>query len=90
MTRGGCQARIESGVQRYCRLRCPRGLRRPGLALDRESMVLGLVGAGGLGLKLQSSLNILAWNQVTVIFIIILTMVLVSEWVSARVRHAII
>jgi phosphonate transport system permease protein len=56
----------------------------------RESTVLGLVGAGGLGLKLQSSLNILAWNQVTVIFIIILLTVLVSEWVSARVRHAII
>jgi len=56
----------------------------------RESTVLGLVGAGGLGLKLQSSLNVLAWNQVTVIFIIILATVLVSEWVSAKVRHAII
>jgi phosphonate transport system permease protein len=56
----------------------------------RESTVLGLVGAGGLGLKLQASLNVLAWNQVTVIFIVILATVLVSEWVSARVRHAII
>lgn len=56
----------------------------------RESTVLGLVGAGGLGLKLQGSLNVLAWNQVTVIFIVILATVLVSEWVSARIRHAII
>jgi phosphonate transport system permease protein len=56
----------------------------------RESTVLGLVGAGGLGLKLQSSLNVLAWNQVTVIFIVILATVLVSEWVSAKIRHAII
>lgn len=56
----------------------------------RESTVLGLVGAGGLGLKLQSSLNVLAWNQVTVIFIVILATVLLSEWVSAKVRHAII
>lgn len=56
----------------------------------RESAVLGLVGAGGLGLKLQDSLNILAWPQVTVIFVLILLTVLVSEWVSARVRHAII
>ncbi len=56
----------------------------------RESAVLGLVGAGGLGLKLQDSLNILAWPQVTVIFVLILMTVLVSEWVSARVRHAII
>ena len=56
----------------------------------RESTVLGLVGAGGIGLQLQSSVNVLAWNQVTMIFIVIFATVLVSEWVSARVRHAII
>ncbi|WP_193171877.1 phosphonate ABC transporter, permease protein PhnE [Nisaea nitritireducens] len=56
----------------------------------RESTVLGLVGAGGLGLRLQESLNVLAWPQVTIIFILILITVLVSEWVSAKVRHAII
>lgn len=56
----------------------------------RESTVLGLVGAGGIGLQLQSSLNILAWPQVTVILLAILATVLLSEWVSAKVRHAII
>lgn len=56
----------------------------------RESTVLGLVGAGGIGLQLQSSLNILAWPQVTVILILILIAVIISEWVSAKVRHAII
>lgn len=56
----------------------------------RESTVLGLVGAGGLGLALESSLNTLAWPQVTVILIIILSTVVVSEWVSAKVRQAII
>jgi phosphonate transport system permease protein len=56
----------------------------------RESTVLGLVGAGGLGLKLQASLNMLAWNQVTVIFLVILVTVAASEWISARLRHAII
>lgn len=56
----------------------------------RESTILGLVGAGGIGLQLQSSLNTLAWSQVTVIFALILATVLLSEWVSARVRHAII
>jgi phosphonate transport system permease protein len=35
----------------------------------RESTVLGLVGAGGLGLKLQASLNTLAWSQVTAILL---------------------
>ncbi len=56
----------------------------------RESAILGLVGAGGLGLKLQSSLNVLAWPQVTMILIVILATVVFSEWISARVRRAII
>ncbi len=56
----------------------------------RESTVLGLVGAGGIGLQLQASLNVLAWPQVTVILIVILATVVFSEWVSAKVRHAII
>ena len=41
----------------------------------RESTILGLVGAGGIGLKLQSSLNVLAWPQVTVILLLILATV---------------
>ncbi len=56
----------------------------------RESTILGLVGAGGIGLQLQSSLSRLAWAEVTVIFIVILATVVVSEWVSAKVRAAII
>ncbi|WP_108661264.1 phosphonate ABC transporter, permease protein PhnE [Acuticoccus kandeliae] len=56
----------------------------------RESTILGLVGAGGIGLQLQASLNVLAWPQVTMIFIVILATVVLSEWVSAKVRHAII
>jgi len=56
----------------------------------RESTGLGLVGAGGIGLQLQASLNILAWPQVTLILIAIFLTVMISEWVSARVRHAVI
>jgi phosphonate transport system permease protein len=56
----------------------------------RESTVLGLVGAGGIGLQLQASLNVLAWPQVTLILIAILCSVVASEWVSAKVRHAMI
>jgi len=55
----------------------------------RESAILGLVGAGGLGLKLQSSLSMLAWPQVTTIFLVILSTVVISEWISAQVRKAI-
>jgi phosphonate transport system permease protein len=56
----------------------------------REATVLGLVGAGGIGMNLESSMNTLAWPQVTLILLVILGTVVVSEWVSARVRHAII
>lgn len=56
----------------------------------RESTVLGLVGAGGIGLQLQGSLNTLAWPQVSLILLVILFAVLISEWVSAKVRGAII
>jgi len=56
----------------------------------RESTILGLVGAGGIGLALQSAINVVAWQQVAVILLLILLTVLLSEWVSARVRHAII
>lgn len=56
----------------------------------RESTVLGLVGAGGIGLQLQGSLNTLAWPQVSLIILVILFTVLISEWVSAKVRGAII
>jgi phosphonate transport system permease protein len=56
----------------------------------RESTILGLVGAGGIGLELNGSINTLAWTQVSMILLVILVTVLISEWVSAKVRGAII
>ena len=56
----------------------------------RESTILGLVGAGGIGLQLSGSLNTLAWTQVSMILLVILVTVFISEWVSAKVRGAII
>ncbi|MBT6314918.1 MAG: phosphonate ABC transporter, permease protein PhnE, partial [Alphaproteobacteria bacterium] len=56
----------------------------------RESTILGLVGAGGIGLQLKGSINTLAWTQLSMILLVILATVIVSEWISARIRHAII
>lgn len=56
----------------------------------RESTILGLVGAGGIGMQLQSSLNMLAWPQVLLIVMVILVTVIISEAISARVRRALI
>lgn len=55
----------------------------------RESTVVGLVGAGGIGLQLDASINALQWSQVTVIFALIIVLVVFAEWVSAKVRGAI-
>jgi len=55
----------------------------------RESTVLGLVGAGGIGLPLNAAITTLAWTQVSLILLVIIATVVVSEWVSAKVRHAI-
>jgi len=56
----------------------------------RESTVLGLVGAGGIGLQLNASITNLAWTQVSLILLVIIATVVLSEWVSAKIRHAII
>ncbi|MCZ6667827.1 MAG: phosphonate ABC transporter, permease protein PhnE, partial [Gammaproteobacteria bacterium] len=50
----------------------------------------GLVGAGGIGLQLSASIDTLTWTQVSLILLVILATVIVSEWVSAKIRHAII
>ncbi len=55
----------------------------------RESTVLGLVGAGGIGLELNAALTQLYWTQVSLILLVIIGTVILSEWVSAKVRHAI-
>jgi len=56
----------------------------------RESTVIGLVGAGGIGIRLNSAVNALQWSQASVIFVAIFVMVFLSEWVSATVRRSII
>lgn len=56
----------------------------------RESTVLGLVGAGGIGLELNAAITQLYWTQVSLILLLIIGAVILGEWVSAKVRHAII
>jgi phosphonate transport system permease protein len=56
----------------------------------RESTVLGLVGAGGIGLQLNASIMNLAWTRVSLILLVIIATVVISEWISAKIRHAII
>ncbi|MEQ1857258.1 MAG: ABC transporter permease subunit, partial [Longimicrobiales bacterium] len=53
----------------------------------REATILGLVGAGGIGMALQASIDALAWSRVSVVLLGILATVLVAELASARVRR---
>jgi phosphonate transport system permease protein len=53
----------------------------------REATILGLVGAGGIGMELQASIDNLAWSRVSVILLVILATVVLAEWGSARVRR---
>ncbi len=50
---------------------------------------IGFVGAGGIGILLNSSINLFQWQAVSVMLIAIFAVVVVSEFVSATVRQRI-
>jgi phosphonate transport system permease protein len=56
----------------------------------RESTVLGLVGAGGIGLMLQSAIDTFKWQEAATILLAILALVILGEIVSAWLRRRII
>lgn len=52
----------------------------------RESTVLGIVGAGGIGFVLNNAILGLEWSRVGLILVVILGVVVVSEAISATLR----
>ena len=56
----------------------------------RESAVLGLVGAGGLGVALQAAMDNLYWDQVGLVLVVIFAVVVVTEIVTATLRAKVI
>jgi phosphonate transport system permease protein len=52
----------------------------------RESTVLGIVGAGGIGFVLNTAILGLEWDRVGLILLVILGVVLISEVISAYLR----
>jgi phosphonate transport system permease protein len=56
----------------------------------RESAVLGIVGAGGIGMALDSALNLFQWDRVAVILLAIFAVVIVAEVVVTQLRRRII
>lgn len=56
----------------------------------RESAVLGLVGAGGIGVALDTALNLLYWDQVAVVLATIFAVVVLTEMAVTLIRARVI
>jgi phosphonate transport system permease protein len=56
----------------------------------RESAVLGLVGAGGIGVVLDDAINFFQWDRVATILLAMLVVVVVAEIIVTRVRAKLI
>lgn len=52
----------------------------------RNATVLGIVGAGGIGLELMAALRLLAYDQVSAILVTILACVVVVDGIGAQLR----
>ena len=56
----------------------------------RESAVIGLVGAGGIGMVLDTALNLFYWDRVSVILLSIFIVVILAELLVTSIRKRII
>jgi phosphonate transport system permease protein len=56
----------------------------------RESAVLGLVGAGGIGVSLSTALELFYWDRVCMVLISMLVVVAAVEFVVTQIRKRII
>ncbi len=56
----------------------------------RSATIIGIVGAGGIGLQLAEQIRVLEWQKVSFIILLILIAVSAIDWISSRLRFAII
>jgi phosphonate transport system permease protein len=56
----------------------------------RSATIIGIVGAGGIGLQLAEQIRVLEWQKVSFLILMILVAVAAIDWISARLRFAII
>ena len=56
----------------------------------RESAVLGLVGAGGIGMAIDAAMNLFQWERVALMMVAIFAVVIVAEVVVTAIRKRII
>ena len=56
----------------------------------RSATIIGIVGAGGIGLQLAEQIRVLEWQKVSFLILMILVAVAAIDWVSSKLRFAII
>ncbi|HEX4859212.1 MAG TPA: phosphonate ABC transporter, permease protein PhnE [Usitatibacteraceae bacterium] len=56
----------------------------------RESAVLGLVGAGGIGMAMDAAMNLFRWDQVAVVLATVFVVVIIAEVVVTVIRKRLI
>ncbi|EGP07896.1 phosphonate ABC transporter permease protein phnE1 [Bradyrhizobiaceae bacterium SG-6C] len=56
----------------------------------RSATIIGIVGAGGIGLQLAEQIRVLEWQKVSSLILMILIAVAVIDFISNRLRFAII
>lgn len=56
----------------------------------RSATIIGIVGAGGIGLYLANEIAQAEWQQVSFIILMILVTVTAIDWISGRIRFAVI
>jgi len=56
----------------------------------RSATIIGIVGAGGIGLQLSEQIRTYDFDQMSFVIIMILVTVAAIDWMSARLRHAVI
>ena len=56
----------------------------------RSATIIGIVGAGGIGLQLSEQIRVLEWQKVSFLILMILLAVAAIDWISSRLRFAII
>jgi ABC-type phosphate/phosphonate transport system permease subunit len=56
----------------------------------RDSTVLGLIGAGGLGLLISEAASLFQWDRLATIVLVVIALVTVFDAVSRRIRQALL
>ncbi|MDB5606447.1 MAG: phnE [Bradyrhizobium sp.] len=56
----------------------------------RSATIIGIVGAGGIGLQLAEQIRVLEWQKVSFLILMVLVAVAVIDWISSKLRFAII